>query len=404
MLNLGVAGRNLALAACPDPAPDAVLRIQRVRDDPVGGLALPAPPGFSCGTGSVTATDYWPNVLYDAREGNLRDSVLRTDLMLQLGGVMHYVDLNVLNLSRWFQGAIGMSGAGARNVNGFTVYFSDRRNNRNAANEETGEYGLEDFVNPENASGNPNGALDAGEDVNGTGVLDTYGQNPIVPPGAALPLDATARPWTPVTADVAQVNRAVLVRRALKLTNGALGNIIMPGLTVASENPVYVQGDYNANAAGFGTPNAATSVIADAVTFLSNAWNDNNLATAPNDPDGRPAATTWYRVAILSGKGPSFPLPTIGGPPQDFGTDGGVHNFLRYLESWNGDTLNFLGAIASFYFNRQAVSTYKCCNNVYEPPTRAYTFDLNFLQPDLLPPLTPMFRDINATGFIQVIR
>ena len=39
---------------------------------------------------------------------------------------------------------------------GFTIYFSDRRNNRNAASQETGEYGWEDFVNPAWATGTPN--------------------------------------------------------------------------------------------------------------------------------------------------------------------------------------------------------------------------------------------------------
>jgi hypothetical protein len=29
------------------------------------------------------------------------------------------------------------------------------------------------------------------------------------------------------------------------------------------------------------------------------------------------------------------------GPGNDFGTDGGVHNFLRYLEEWGGQTSNY---------------------------------------------------------------
>ena len=403
ILNLGIAGRNLAFDACPQPAPDAVLRMQRIRDDPAAGAAGPG--GELCGTGSTEPTDYWPNVLYDAREGILRDDVPRANPTLRLGGVMHHVEVDVGNLSRWFQGAIGAAGATARSVNGFTVYFSDRRTNRDAGGGETGEYGFEDFVNPGTAAGNPNGAMEVGEDINGSGTLETYGQTAIVPAGATGPLNAAAGPSTAVTAGVARVNRAVLFRRALKLTNGSFGNLVLPGLTIASENPVYVQGDYNASVAlGFPDGGAAAAVIGDAVTFLSNAWNDNLSLSAPNNPDGRPASTTWYRMAILSGKGISFPRPTAGGPPQDFGTDGGVHNFLRYIESWSGTTLNYRGAIASFYYNRQAVGTYKCCNNVYEPPTRAYAFDLNFLDPTLLPPMTPMFRDVNTTGFTQVVR
>jgi hypothetical protein len=398
ILNLGIAGRNLNYteAQCAPPAPDAIVRLQRVKNAPVGG-ALGAG-GELCGTGSTLATDYWPNVLYDPREGNFRDNIATGTTTMFLGGVMHYIELDVRNLSRWFDGAIGASGGLARDVNGYTVYFSDRRTNRNAANQETGEYGYEDFVNPASAAGTPNTTLDTGEDVNQNGTLETYGETPIVPVGGTAPLDATARPTTSVTAAEARANRAVLFRRALKLTNGSLGNLVMPGLTIVVENPIYIQGNYNADATGFGAGNAAAAVIGDAVTFLSNSWNDTVSLTSPHSPAGRVATTTWYRTAILSGKGPSFPRPGTGGP-QDFGTDGGVHNFLRYIERWSGQTLNYLGSIASFYYNRQAVGTYKCCSNVYSPPTRAYTFDTNFLTPALLPPMTPMFRDVNATEF-----
>src|SRR5690606_14651776 len=144
--------------------------------------------------------------------------------------------------------------------------------------------------------------------------------------------------WTILTSAEARANRAVLFRRALKLTNGSLGSLPMPGLTIASENPVYVEGNYNANNSGFGNPNSAAAVIADAVTLLSNQWSDRNSFMWPNSPGNRDAVTTWYRMAVLAGKGRSFPRPSAGSPPQDFGTDGGTHNFLRYLESWGGQT------------------------------------------------------------------
>jgi hypothetical protein len=205
--------------------------------------------------------------------------------------------------------------------------------------------------------------------------------------------------------NVARRNPLIFFRRALKLTNGALGNLVAPGLTVASENPVYVEGHWNANAAGFGNPHVATAVLADSVTLLSDNWNDRNSLVNPyakNTTTRRNATTTWYRLAIISGKGLSFPQP--GGTPQDFGTDGGAHNFLRYIEDWGGRALNYRGSIASLYISRQAVVPYKCCTTVYSPPTRGYNFDAEFLTPALLPPRTPMFRDVNITGFAQIIR
>ena len=403
ILNYGISDQNVEGAViCADPTPNAILRIQRLKDNPqTGGLCTYA--------GSTNSWDHWPNTLFDTREALLRD--VSPGTLLPIGGVMHYLNLDVANLSQWFAGTGAYNagtGLNARTTGGFSVYFSDRRNNRNALNQETGEYGFEDFVNP-NTVGVPDGILNVGEDVNGNSVLETYGQFPsyngvanTLPPGSLAPYDNTARPSTLMARSSARVNRSVFFRRALKLTRGALGNIVMPGLTIASENPVYIQGHWNADAAGFGNPSAATSVVADAVTLLSSAWSDSLSFANPYAPGARPrAANTFYRVAIISGKGPSFPWPTA--TADDFGTDGGAHNFLRYLEG-GGGTLSFRGSIITFYFNRQAVGTYKCCATVYSPPTRNYSFDTNFLNPALLPPLTPVFRDLNTLGFSQELR
>jgi type II secretory pathway pseudopilin PulG len=419
ILNLGTTGRKLSTNSwnvpagtggstpCPsEPHPNAVIRIQRVRD-------VPAATGYTpCGTNasghlSPSSTDYWPLALYDPREGNIRDNNSTSSTSIALGGIMHYIELDVNNLRRWLTGAIGSSGTQVRNDNGFIVYFSDRRNNRNAANAETGEYGFEDVVNPGTSTGTPNGILDPGEDINGNGVLDVYGQVAVnVPAGSVSPLTASARPWTTTTSpSVARANRPVLFRRALKITNGGLGNIVAPGLTIASENPVYVEGNYNALATDVtAEPNVACAIIADAITLLSNSWNDIRSFTAPNNPAGRQATTTGYRMAVVSGKSLSFPRPTSWSPYQDFGTDGGAHNFLRYIESWSGATLNYRGSLVSFYTSRQATGTYKCCTNVYSAPTRGYNFDTDFLLPSLLPPGTPMFRDVNTLTFRQILR
>ncbi|MBM3788722.1 MAG: hypothetical protein FJW35_00055, partial [Acidobacteria bacterium] len=95
ILQLGIAGRDLT-GNCTD-SPNAVIRIQRLRDTPA-----------ACG--AAVGTQYWPNVLYDTREGALRDNVPTAQTTVYLGGVMHYVELDVNNLSRWFRGEIGASG------------------------------------------------------------------------------------------------------------------------------------------------------------------------------------------------------------------------------------------------------------------------------------------------------
>ena len=113
-------------------------------------------------------------------------------------------------------------------------------------------------------------------------------------------------------------------------------------------------------------------------------------------------------MAVIGGKNNSFAayngataLLTWG--VQDTGTDGGVHNFLRYDEDWGGRTLNYLGSMASFFISRQGTGIYKCCNTVYNAPTRAYTFDTDFQTITKLPPGTPRFTDVNALSYQQAI-
>jgi hypothetical protein len=268
--------------------------------------------------------------------------------------------------------------------------------------------------------------LDPGEDVggldaaglptkSGNGQLDNYGQTPRnLPVGAALPFTAAAVPQSTAVGGVtitlahARTNRQILFRRALKLVNGGIVggvNSLPPGLTLASENPVYVQGDFNALPNDTqANPHVPAAIIADAVTLLSSAWSDATSFTSPNNPGGRNAVTTGYRMAVAAGKSRSFPQPQGWAAVQDFGTDGGAHNFLRYLENWGGATLNYRGSLISFFYSRQAVGTYKCCQNVYSAPVRGYSFDTDFLTPSLLPPGTPMFRDINTLTFRQLLR
>lgn len=457
ILNRGIAGRNLSTGVlntpgtgCAEPNTNAIIRLQRLRDNPDlrnPGAGTPAAPAEAkgsspCGNGSQRAGDYWPNVLYDAREGLARDnSSLLTERRHFLGGLMHYIELDVRNLSLW----MAAQGPNIMSDTGYVLYFSDRRGNWHDPaddNRETGEYGFEDVVNPTLTNGFPGNGLysnppardsgstpDEGEDFNGDGALQTYGAVPVQT--FTAPLDGAARPWTALnwnysgagsvydgTKPIAgRVNPPVFFRRALKLVNGGLGNIIAPGLTITSENPVYVQGNYNASSAGFGNNDnhRACAIIADAVTLLSNEWNDINSFLSAHDPAGghpgsgptspgrRATGNAWYRVAVVSGKGLSFRRPSSFTTYQDFGTDGGAHNFLRYIEEWSS-SLNYRGSIVSFFTSRQAVGTYKCCENVYGPPTRGYNFDTDFLTPALLPPRTPMFRDVNILTFRQILR
>ena len=198
----------------------------------------------------------------------------------------------------------------------------------------------------------------------------------------------------------------LLPPRAEDCQSGAVSNLPTSGLSIASENPVYVQGDYNATPTDtLADPHVPAAIIADAVTLLSNNWNDIRSFTSPARSHAtRGATTTGYRMAIIGGKSVHVPSAHDLGSAQDFGTDGGAHNFLRFSRAGTRQTLNYRGSIVSFFTSRQAVGTYKCCATSTAPPTRGFNFDTDFLMPSLLPPGTPMFRDVNTLTFRQLLR
>jgi len=340
---------------------------------------------------------FTPLNVYDVREAEVRNGVVYTTCAL--GGIMNLVELDVGNLRQWLLGNIGTTGNQVESVsqNGYLFYFSDRRGMLPDGGGDMAGYGYEDLVNPADAAGAPNGSLDAAEDVNQNGVLDTYGAGNLGDGFGVLNGDPTRR----INCNDAWKKRVSGARHALKLINGSLGNLPTPGFSVGSENPVYVQGNYNANA-GFGDPHSSAAIIADSVTFLSNNWKDYRSFNSPTNPFLRPGSTTWYRVAVAAGKNLPWANPGWSSNLND-GMDGGVRYLLRSLERWvTGQTLNYQGSLASLYTSQYGVGVYKCCNTAFTPAILNYSFDTDFLNSALLPPGTPRVQDIVVMGFRQL--
>ncbi len=417
-LELGFArGLNPPSAASANSVhPNAILILQKQADRNgngiIEGTELVKDPGTgSVITGPATRNNWYPLNMYEAREGEFRENQ-RVTTNCSIGGVLNLVEIDVKNLKRWLAGNIGVNGGNAEftSQNGYVLYLSDRRGmlpSPIAGNVKIGEYGFEDVINPADAAGNPNGFLDVGEDANGNAQLDKYAAN-FLGLGFGVPQPGSLPNATVNCLNTGRVNWVSGPRHAVRLVNGSLGNLpVRPdnnlgGFTLASEEPAYILGNYNADAAGFGDPHASSAVIADTVTLLSNNWSDLASFSSPATIVGRPATTSFYRVAIATGKNINFPKPVFAGVPDDFGTDGGVHNFLRYLENWGGQTLNYRGSMASLYYSQYATGVFKCCGTVYSPPTRNYAFDTDFLDLSKMPPGTPKFRDVVNVGFQQV--
>lgn len=457
-------GRGLVPPASAYAAinPNAILVFQMLADRNGNGTTTDGNESSTVG-GSDAQFNWFPINFYDAREGEARDwtaATMPAAASCSVNGVMNAVELDVFNLKKWLAGTAPFNGGTGLSVdsatqNGYILYFSDRRGM--IADPMTGtlqgEYGFEDVINnPSADAATPDADTEAKvairtasgsvqyspEDVNLNGRVDKYGGVNVGDGfGLHAVVNASGNP-NPLTTRIASCyttgrkNRVMGARRVLKLTdggwNGATNSskLPMPGFTVASENPVYVQGDYNTYN-GDGTwnstpsePNplthAAAAVIADSVTLLSNNWLDTGYAsTVPGAPtvtgsllrpfdanNYRPAVTTYYRMAIAAGKPINFPHPTYNTSTTYYGTDGGLHNFLRFLESWNGDNLYYKGSLVSLYYSTYDTGTFKCCNYmVYQPPIRNYRFDQLFSDPKNLPPGTPMFKDVNNLTYRQ---
>ena len=183
---------------------------------------------------------------------------------------------------------------------------------------------------------------------------------------------------------------------AVRVANGS----VLPtpnGLTVATPQPIYVLGNYNASGSslnnGTNVVNAAPAAfIGDAVTVLSTNWNDSY--TSGTGLSSRPAANTTINAATFEGIVESTHI----GSTKYY--SGGVENFLRMLEDWTGDTLTYNGSIVVMFDSRYATNYWQQTGNYYNPPTRTWGFDINFSQgQNQLPPISPQVKTLVPTGW-----
>ncbi len=168
------------------------------------------------------------------------------------------------------------------------------------------------------------------------------------------------------------------------------------GLTVATAQPLYVQGHYNAPSSALGTHDTRdarpAALIADAITVLSGSWRDSSSTLSLSN---RKASNTTVNAAFLSGI-----VPTEGSSYS-----GGVENFPRFLEDWGGRKLTYNGSMIVLFPSEVATAAWRGTGNtygIYNPPARDWAFDLNFLDPARLPPGTPEVRAVIRGGWSMV--
>ncbi len=189
------------------------------------------------------------------------------------------------------------------------------------------------------------------------------------------------------------------------------------GLTIATERPLYVLGHYNT------TVWRPAALMGDAVTFLSAPPNPAMLNAAPaaagvrcsaaagwcdvlqQNMAQRTAAATTVNAAILAGHSATpCDYARAGCAAPAYG--GGLENFPRFLENWNGRIFRYTGSLVSLYVNVFSTGLWGNTTNVgfasqgyYTPPDRQWSFDVNFRFPERLPPGTPSVGTVLQTAY-----
>ena len=156
--------------------------------------------------------------------------------------------------------------------------------------------------------------------------------------------------------------------------------------TIATDNPIYIQGDFNTvNVKG-------VALVADAINILSNQF-DQVATTKPCNSGITGASQTNINAAFFGG---NIPTPAGGGIYS-----GGLENYPRFHEDWNGVNCNILGSFINLWTSFQANGTWVWGGNRYTAPNRNWGWDVRFGDPDFWPPFIPSIFSVERVGFLE---
>lgn len=173
----------------------------------------------------------------------------------------------------------------------------------------------------------------------------------------------------------------VRVSNATELRATAVTAPALVGLTIASDQALYVQGHFNRD------NKRPAALMADSLNLLSVNWLDTNSCSGCL-LSGRLATSTTVNAALLAG------TDSTGSAEGPAGRDGGGYNgglesFPRLHEDWSGATLTLTGSFVSLGTPLHVNAPWASGAPYFAPPTRAWSFDRDFADPTQLPPATP---------------
>ncbi|WP_117236736.1 pilus assembly PilX family protein [Thermus sediminis] len=207
----------------------------------------------------------------------------------------------------------------------------------------------------------------------------------------------------------------VRIRNGARIASTIPGAPRPRGLTIVSDQPVYIQGDFNRDDPDVPDDWIPAAFLTDAINILSNAWNDDNRSRQPLT--NRRASDTEVNAAFLGG------TDTTGGQEGSGGQDrgqynGGLENYPRFHEAWQWSsgnnreyaTFTYRGSFVSLGNSRKAAgrwcyrndncNRYSTFYGTYEAPRRNWSYEVRFSQGQL-PPLSPRFVYLRQERFLR---
>lgn len=216
--------------------------------------------------------------------------------------------------------------------------------------------------------------------------------------------------------DVGSMGTGSGTRTAVRLLNGSKlpdrsavnpSNSALPeGLTFATNAPVYVAGNYNAdgnlNTGSLTAPESSSeapaAIVADAINVLSSAWVDASgkpVGDATSNSTSRPAAGhTEVSAAFLTGI-----VSSTSTSNNDY--SGGVENYPRFHEDWANKSLRYRGSIVALF--ESEIARGKWSSAKYGAPKREWGFNSMFGNGQY-PPGTPIVRTYRRLDFRDITK
>ena len=192
--------------------------------------------------------------------------------------------------------------------------------------------------------------------------------------------------------------------------------------TLATDNPLYVQGDFNSvNTKG-------VALISDAFNILSNDFVNHParavaqyfrhpgwrlLPPMGGKACGRGISSAWLAY-YFRGAETTVNASIFTGNVHQRTTDGdGVHVYPRFHEFWwdpgppswpprKASKLHILGSFVNLWTSVQAKSEWcRAGGDCYSAPTRNWGWDVRFQDPDFWPPFIPSVFSVERVGFLE---